>query len=87
MAARTKKPTSRVLSVPELLTELAAAAGKSPGQKLAEQLGTSRAQVARLLSGETDPRWSTLERVGEALGAMEGRQLRIRLVVEQQPAE
>jgi len=82
-----KKHAPRTLTVPEFLGTLSAAAGESPGSKLAEQLGTSRAQVARLLSGETDPKWSTMERMVEALGSLEGRPLRVRLVVEQQSAE
>lgn len=85
--ARTKAPAPRILTAPELIAALTSAAGESPGQKLAAALGTSRAQVARLLSGDVDPRWSTLERVVEALGTLEGQKLSVRLVVEQQPAE
>jgi transcriptional regulator with XRE-family HTH domain len=84
---RTKTPVRRYLTIPEFLTTLSSAAGEVPGPTLAEHLGTSRAQVARLLSGETDPKWSTLERAAQALGSLEGRPLRVRLVVEPTPTE
>jgi predicted transcriptional regulator len=49
----------------------------------AEVLGTSRAQLVRLLSG-ADCRWSTLQRVTEELGKARGRRLRVRLVLEEE---
>lgn len=84
--SRSALPPPRMLALAELLDVLVAAAGDSPGQVLAEQLGTSRAQVGRLLGGEVDPRWSTIERMVQALGSLEGRELHVLLLVVESPS-
>lgn len=46
-------------------------------------LGTCRAQLVRVLSG-ADCKWSTLRKVAEELGKASGRQVRLRLVLEEE---
>jgi len=49
----------------------------------AAALGTSRAQLVRVLSG-ADCRWNTLQKIAEELGKARGRQVRMRLVIEEE---
>ncbi len=73
----------KTMTPEELGRALLEACGGSPSHA-AEALGTSRAQLARLLSGASDCRWSTLQRMTEELGKARGRPMRLRLVVEEE---
>ena len=76
------------LSVDELLQVVTLEAGGAPRARVAEALGTSRSQASRLLEARGTPLWSTIERLVQALGAMQGKTLRVQLVLEShEPSE
>lgn len=90
--AQAEAKQCRTLTVDELMAALQSAAVVKVGREygtaklIAEAMDTSDGQVRNLLNGRAgDLRWSTVVRAVEALSTLEGKRLRLRLLVEESP--